>query len=180
MGLRQVAIAGLMSLALLGGCRADDAEAGTAGGGGGARSIPLLEGDLAFIDGVVPRQQVAMFLADDALAHAHDPALRRYAAKLKAVRVTEIATMKARRAAWVGEDETPPVEAEPQATIPAGRDFDRRWAAVMLRQHTATIELAERALQEADRDETKAIAKALIIRERAEIQALRRIAPLPW
>lgn len=176
MTLLKVTLSGLLALTLLGGCRAEQAEAEGTGGGGG-RAVAALEGDLAFIDGVVPRQQVAMFLADDALARAHDPALRKHAAKLKARRAEEIASLKARRASWVGEDETPPVDTEPQATIPAGAGFDRAWAQAMARQQLDTIAIAERALTEADRAETKAIARALIARERAELQDLRRISP---
>jgi uncharacterized protein (DUF305 family) len=144
--------------------------AGEGGGGGAAEAgtaVAAYEGDLAFVDGLVPHHMTGMWMAEDAVAKAHHPELKAFASRLKASQAKEIGDLKRARRSWVVEDETPPDESEPIATIPAGRDFDARWVARMAKHHQVAIDLAVRALQEAETEETRDLA-------RREIQARKR------
>ena len=174
MGLRQAWIGLGVALALCGAGCADEG-----GGGGGAlpaeagTAVAAYEGDLAFVDGLVPLGLVAVWMAEDAIAKANRPELKAFATKLKAARTKEIAQMRHHRQAWVGEDESPPIEYEPLATVPGGRGFDARWAKEMIRHEQAAIDIAERALEEAETPEARALAKQAAEKHRKDQAQLR-------
>ncbi len=165
-----------LALALALSCSACSGE----GGGGGAQpaeagtAVQAYEGDLAFVDGIVPHDLTAVWMAEDAIAKARRPELRAFATKVKASRTREIAELLRYRRTWVGEDETPPIEDDTIVTVPAGRDFDRRWTQAMIRHHQAAIEIAERAVREAETPEARKLAKSIAEKEKADKAQLQR------
>ena len=173
---RKLVIGAWIALALLGGGCAEE------GGGGGAQpaeagtAVEAYEGDLAFVDGLMPHDLTAMWMAEDAIAKARHPQLRALAVKLKAARAEEVAALRRQRQALVNDAEFPPIEHEPLATVPAGRDFDARWAAAMAKHQQAAIEIAERGMYEAATPEARAMAKRIAETQKVEQAQLQRWA----
>ena len=131
------------------------------------------EADRAFIDGMVPHHELAVMMADDALAKASQQPLKDFAVKVKADQGKEIAEMKAWRQAWFGSATTPADHSmHGQETLPAGADFDRRWADEMVKHHQGAITMSQTALAAATRPEVKALAQRIIDAQKAEVAQL--------
>lgn len=168
----------VVALALVGpGC---DDDGGGGGGGMKARpaqagtAVEAYEGDLAFVDGLMPHELTAMWLAEDAIAKARRPELRAYAARLKANRERDLAELRRYRRAWAGEEAAAPIDDATIATVPAGRDYDRRWAQAMIRHQQAAIDIAERGVKEAETPEARKAARRIADKEKADQAQLRK------
>ena len=59
-----------------------------------------------------------------------------------------------------------------QATLPAGADYDRRWADEMVKHHQGAITMAQTALAANTRPEVKAMAQRIIDAQQQEITQL--------
>ncbi len=99
---------------------------------------------VAYIDGIVPHHQIAIMRADEALAKASRPGMKTLAQRVKSDQTAEIAELKATRIRLTGSDETPPAMM-PQP-IPAGPEFERMWATMMIVHHQGAIDMSRLAL----------------------------------
>jgi uncharacterized protein (DUF305 family) len=108
-------------------------------------------------------------MADDALAKASQQPLKDFAVKVKADQGKEIAEMKGWRQAWFGSSTTPTDHAmHGMATLPAGADYDRRWADEMVKHHAGAITMAQVALAANTRPEVRALAQRIIDAQKVE------------
>lgn len=138
-----------------------------------AASPAASDADRAFIDGMVPHHEMAVRMADDALAKATRQELKDFAVKVKADQGKEIAEMKTWRRAWFGSSNTPADQSmHGQATLPTGADYDRRWADEMVKHHQGAVLMAQTALAAATRPEVKAMAQRIIDAQQLEITQL--------
>jgi uncharacterized protein (DUF305 family) len=170
---------GLLAAAFTAGCQASGSVTATPGASGApspaASAAPTAsDADRAFIDGMVPHHEMAVMMADDALAKAAHQELKDFATKVKADQGKEIAEMKAWRQTWFGSATTPAMDhgMMGQGTLAAGADFDRRWADEMVKHHQGAITMAQTALAATTRAEVKALAQRIIDAQQAEINQL--------
>lgn len=134
--------------------------------------------DQAFLDGMVPHHEMALMMADDALAKGNHAELRAFATKVKEDQAREIAQMKAYRQQWFGSASTPMMDhggmtGHGSMMIAAGATFDKEWAEEMIKHHQDAIDMAKLALSAAARPETKVLAQAIIDAQGQEQTQLR-------
>lgn len=129
--------------------------------------------DKAFIDGMVPHHEMALMMADDALAKATHTELKTFATKVKEDQSREITQLKSYRQQWFGSDSTPMMDHSQNMTFPAGPNFDKEWAEEMIKHHQGAIEMAQEALTTASRPEIKQMAQAIIDAQAQEQTLLR-------
>jgi uncharacterized protein (DUF305 family) len=152
--------------------------------------------DQAFIDMMVPHHESAIEMAHIAQERAEHAELQELADAIVATQSAEIAQLKAWREEWYGSAEAPSMEEMPMLpgmSMPPGhsmsggtmdmtadvddlRDaepFDRFFIDAMIRHHGQAVEAAEIVLAEADRDEIRNLATAIIEAQTREIAQLR-------
>ena len=146
--------------------------ASPASGQAGAQ-IQANAADRAFIDGMVPHHEMALMMADDALAKASHAELKTFATKVKADQQREIDQLKSWRAQWFGSSTTPMMDHGSMMTMTAGPNFDKEWSEEMIKHHQGAIDMAKQALAAAARPETKQMAQAIIDAQAQEQTQLR-------
>lgn len=129
--------------------------------------------DQAFIDGMVPHHEMALMMADDAVAKATHAELKTFATKVKADQSREISQLKSYRQQWFGSADTPMMDHSQMTMIAAGATFDKQWAEEMIKHHQDAIDMAKQALTSAARPETKQMAQAIINAQTQEQNQLR-------
>lgn len=98
----------------------------------------------AYIDAIVPHHEMALSMADDAIAKATHASLKEMAQMMKTDQAREIGQFKSARANLFGSDSTPmPMDPQP---IPAGPDFDKMWMEMMISHHQGAIDQSTLAL----------------------------------
>jgi uncharacterized protein (DUF305 family) len=153
------------------------AAAGLLAGCGNERdhSGPVQANDAnrAFIDRMVPHHEMALMMADDALAKAKHAELKTFAQKVKDDQTREITQMKQYRQEWFGSKATPPMDHSQMKSMAAGPDFDRMWSEGMIKHHQDAIDMANRVLTSPARPETKTLAQQVIDAQKKEQDQLR-------
>lgn len=142
--------------------------------------------DRAFIDAMVPHHQSAIEMARSAQAAGlTQPDLQQVAADILATQQAEIDRMKRWREEWFGSAEIDPQGAaalgmsedemgmvhEPDALLNAA-DPDAQFAAMMIDHHEGAVAMAKLALERAEREEIKELARAIIEAQEREIEVM--------
>lgn len=166
-----------LTMALLAtGCQASGTAAVTPTAPGAATpaaSPAASDADRAFIDGMVPHHEMAVMMADDALAKGTRTELKDFARKVKVDQGREITELKDWRQLWFGSSATPMDSAmHGMATLPVGADYDQRWADEMVKHHKGAVTMSQTALAAGTRPEVKALAQRIIDAQQAEITQL--------
>lgn len=98
----------------------------------------------AYIDAIVPHHEMALMMAEEAIAKAVHPGLKEMARMMMEAQTREIAEFKRIRTALVGSDTTPdPMEMK---EMPAGPEFDRMFLHMMIDHHQGAIDQSILAL----------------------------------
>jgi uncharacterized protein (DUF305 family) len=138
--------------------------------------VPTLS-DKVYIDGQVPHHQQLVILADEAIARANSAELKRMARMMKADMLKQIETLKHHRNMWFGSPETPPMHADMIPDIPAGPEFDARWAEVVAFHHQGAIARDQQLLSAPATKELRDMASEDIPKEAAQIEDLEKFYP---
>lgn len=150
------------------GCQTNEAPREAAPG-----QVQANDADRAFIDGMVPHHEMALMMADDALAKAKHAELKTFAQRVKDDQTREISQMKQYRQQWFASDATPPMDHSQMESMPPGPEFDRMWSEEMITHHQSAIDMANRALTTAARSETRTLAQQVIDAQKKEQDQLR-------
>lgn len=148
--------------------------------------------DQQFIDMMVPHHQGAVEMARIALQRARRPELRQLAEAIIRAQSAEIDQMRAWRQAWFGSPDTPPLSqmpmlagatggaemvhdmsAEVEQLRAAPEPFERAFIDLMIPHHQSAIDAARLALERAEHEELRALARAIIADQQREIDQLR-------
>ena len=166
---------------LLAACGGNDGDSGTSGTPTGA------EFDRAFIDAMVPHHESAIEMAKAAKkAGLEQPDLVKVADDILATQQQEIDQMKEWRAEWFDSGEIDPngaatlglsesdmgMQHEADALLDSG-DVDTDFAQMMITHHQGAIEMAKLAADNAEHDEIKDLAEAIISAQEREIEVMR-------
>ena len=130
------------------------------------------EADRMFIDEMVPHHEMALMMAEDALAKANTQELKSFAQKVKDDQAREIAQMKSWRKDWFGSEATPPMDHSGMKPIPAGPDYDRMWAQEMIVHHQGAIDMSNQRQAALARPELKELAQRIITAQKQEQEQL--------
>lgn len=168
-------------LLLLVACGGSDGDSGTNGTPTGA------DFDRAFIDAMVPHHESAIEMAKAAKeAGLEQPDLVKVADDILATQQQEIDEMKEWRSEWFGSSEIDPNEAaalgmsesdmgmqhDADALLSSG-DVDTDFAQMMITHHQGAIEMAKLAADNAEHDDVKDLAEAIISAQEREIEVMR-------
>lgn len=157
-----------------GGGTADQAQQGRDQGVRSAQVKQASAEDREFIDEMTPHHQMGVMMAEDALKKAKHPELRAFAQKTMADQRKDIAELKKHRRHLFGSVETPPMDHDQMTHVPAGANFDVKWAQSMIQHHQQAIDNAKETLDEAQAPEVKEMARMMIEKQTKEQQELRR------
>jgi uncharacterized protein (DUF305 family) len=164
------------------------ALAGCGGGDAGAEGVPQGEAfDRAFIDAMVPHHESAIEMANAAKeAGLSQPDLVKVANDILATQQDEIDRMKEWRGEWFGSSEIDPDGAAALGlsesamgmqhdadALRDSTDVDTDFAQMMITHHEGAIEMAELAEDNAEHDELKELAEAIIDAQEREIEVMR-------
>jgi uncharacterized protein (DUF305 family) len=152
----------------VGGCQPSEAPPEARTG-----EVQANDADRAFIDGLVPHHEMAIAMADEALAKATHAELKTFAQKVKDDQTREINQMKQYRQEWFASNATPSMDHSQMTSMAAGPDFDRMWSEAMIKHHQGATDMANRALTAAARPETKTLAQQVIDAQKKEQDQLR-------
>lgn len=151
--------------------------------------------DQAFIDMMVPHHQSAIAMAVVALARAEHPEIATLAPQIIEAQEREIAQLRGWREAWYGDASTPPLTAMPlvpgmgMSGMDHGpmsmdmsgdirdlwlveEDFDKAFIDAMIPHHESAIEAATIALDKAEHQEIRDVARAIIEEQQREIEEM--------
>ena len=162
--------------------------AGCGGGDGDSSSgTPTGEAfDRAFIDAMVPHHESAIEMARAAKeAGLSQPDLVKVADDILATQQNEIDEMRGWRAEWFGSSEIDPngasalgmsesemgMQHDADALLNSG-DVDTDFAQMMITHHQGAIEMAKLAADNAEHDEIKDLAEAIISAQEREIDVM--------
>ena len=160
------------------------------GGGDGDSSSGTPTGqafDRAFIDAMVPHHESAIEMAHTAKAAGlSQPDLVKVADDILATQQDEIDEMRGWRAEWFGSREIDPngasalgmsesemgMQHDADALLNSG-DVNTDFAQMMITHHRGAIEMAKLAAENAEHDEIKDLAEAIISAQEREIAVMR-------
>jgi uncharacterized protein (DUF305 family) len=132
--------------------------------------------DVAFIDGMIPHHEGAIVMAQQALEQSERDELKQMAQAIIDTQAAEIEQLRAWRTAWypdaAASDEMH-MEGMGPMEVPTGDEaFDLRFIDSMIPHHESAIVMAQQAMEEAEREEVKQLAQAIIDTQAAEIAQL--------
>lgn len=141
----------------------------------GDRRIPLTPDDLAFIDFFVPHHQMAIQMAELAIANGSDD-IKRMATMMRDAQQEEVDTMLAVRLELAGSRTVPPPPDDPvmmahlehMQTL-SGAALDQMFLEQMIPHHAAGIPTAHRANPHLERTELKKLAKDIFNAQAREV-----------
>ena len=132
--------------------------------------------DAAFIDGMIEHHQGAIDMAEMALEQTEHEEIRAMAEAIIAAQTGEIEQMQSWRSAWYPDlAPTGGMEMEMgEMTISddASKPFDQRFIEAMISHHEGAIHMAEMALEQAEHEEIRTLAQAVITAQQAEIEQM--------
>ncbi len=154
--------------------------------------------DQQFIDMMVPHHEGAVAMARIALQRASRSEIRQMADDIVRSQSAEIDQMRAWRQAWYGSGETPSMDQMPMLHAMAGmgdmsapmpatmnmaeeverlrtapEPFELAFIDLMIPHHQSAIDAARLALQQAEREEIRALAREIIAAQQREIDQMR-------
>jgi uncharacterized protein (DUF305 family) len=132
--------------------------------------------DVAFIDGMIPHHEGAIVMAQQALEQSERAEIKQMAQAIIDAQAAEIEQLGAWRAEWypdVAVSGNMQMEGMGPMEVPAGDGpFDLRFIDSMIPHHESAISMAQQALVEAEQDEVRQMAQAIIDTQAAEIAQL--------
>ncbi|NCC33818.1 MAG: DUF305 domain-containing protein [Chloroflexia bacterium] len=133
--------------------------------------------DALFIDSMIVHHEGAIVMAQQALESAERPEIRQLAEAIVSAQQTEITQMRDWRSAWY-PDLAPTsgmqMDMGPMTVAAGSTPFDQRFIEAMIPHHEGAILMAEDALQNAERQEIKNLAQAIITAQQSEIAQMRQ------
>jgi uncharacterized protein (DUF305 family) len=149
----------------------------------GDRRIPLTpRDDVTFIDFFLPHHEMALMMADHAIAHGENPEVIAMATQMKATQTAEIATMRSQREALTGSGDSPTVPSDPhmeeemlemaQASPP---EVDRMFLEGMIVHHASALPTAHRARPHVTDPELAQLANTMYLEQAREIGEMKTI-----
>jgi uncharacterized protein (DUF305 family) len=130
-----------------------------------------------FIDSMIVHHEGAIIMANQALEQAERPEILALANEIINAQEAEIGQMKAWRTEWhadlaetMGMDMNMGPMEVPEGVTP----FDQRFIEAMIPHHEGAIAMARDALENAERQEIKDLANAIITAQEAEIAEMRQ------
>jgi uncharacterized protein (DUF305 family) len=182
---------GLLLMALLAACGTPAADTSTApttttmtgmdhgSTGGMDHGVIPAEGqpyDAVFIDSMIVHHEGAIAMANQALEQAERQDIKDLANAILSAQEAEIGQMKEWRTSWypdLAETSGMAMDMGPME-VPAGdAPFDQRFIQAMIPHHEGAIAMARDALQNAERQEIKELAQAIISAQEAEITQMK-------
>jgi uncharacterized protein (DUF305 family) len=133
--------------------------------------------DATFIDSMIEHHQGAVDMATLALEQAEHEELRSFAEAIIAAQTSEIEQMQNWRSQWFPD--LAPTEGMQmdmgQMTISEDESipFDQRFIEAMISHHQGAIDMAQEAVEQAEHEEIRTLAKAIIEAQSAEIEQMR-------
>lgn len=128
--------------------------------------------DQIFIDGMVPHHEMAVMMADDALAKAGQSKTKDFARLIKQKQPPEIQQLKSWRQQWYGSSTTPPMDHSDFQALSTGPDYDRKWTEMMIAHHQMAVDMSQQLLTTATKPEIKQMAQQVIADQSREIEQL--------
>ncbi|MBP1468324.1 DUF305 domain-containing protein [Candidatus Chloroploca sp. M-50] len=133
--------------------------------------------DALFIDSMIVHHEGAIVMAQQALESSERPEIRQLAEAIVSAQQTEITQMRDWRSAWY-PDLAPTsgmqMDMGPMMVAAGSTPFDQRFIEAMIPHHEGAILMAEDALPNAERQEIKNLAQAIITAQEAEIAQMRQ------
>lgn len=133
--------------------------------------------DAVFIDSMIVHHEGAIFMANQALEQGERQEVKDLANAILMAQAAEIGQMKEWRTEWYPDlAETGGMAMDMGPTeVPAGdAPFDQRFIQAMIPHHESAIAMARDALQNAEHQELKDLAQAIISAQEAEIAQMRQ------
>jgi uncharacterized protein (DUF305 family) len=186
------AAAGVVAAAvlLLAACGGSGDEPGLGAGGAEATNRADVPFDRAFIDAMVPHHEGAIAMARVAMeAGLSEPELVEIADAVVATQQEEIDRMRSWREEWYGSAEIDPegaaalglsaaemgMQHDAHELASAG-DVDAAFAAMMIDHHEGAVTMAGLALERAEHEEIRQLAREIVDAQEREIAVMRRHA----
>ncbi|MFF9472047.1 DUF305 domain-containing protein [Streptomyces roseolus] len=140
--------------------------------------------DVMFAQMMIPHHEQALKMAELAEGRAEDPDVKRIVAAIEKAQDPEIQKMKAWLRGW-GKPESAAMDhgmagmmsEQDMKDLAAvqGRDFDRKFAELMIAHHEGAVEMAKTEQKAGGNAEAKALAGEVVTAQTAEIAELRKI-----
>jgi len=133
--------------------------------------------DARFIDSMIVHHEGAIAMAQQALETTERPEIRQLAEAIVSAQQTEIAQMRTWRSAWypdLAPTDGMQMDMGPMSVADGRTPFDQRFIEAMIPHHEGAIMMARDALQKAERQEIKDLARAIITAQEAEIAQMRQ------
>lgn len=147
------------------------------------------DADVAFAQQMIPHHQQAVEMAEMALDPAREASepVRDLAGRIGDAQQPEIETMQGWLEDWDAKAEdhsdhdmggmTGMMSDDQMSALAAatGTDFDRMWLQMMIEHHEGAVEMAETEVADGQDSQAKALARAIIDAQRAEITEMTRL-----
>lgn len=133
--------------------------------------------DATFIDSMIVHHEGAIAMANQALQSAERPEIRAMAEAIIAAQQNEIDQMTNWRAAWypdLAKTDGMGMEMGPMLVADGDAPFDQRFIEAMIPHHEGAVSMARDALMNAERQEIKDLAEAIIAAQEREIAEMRQ------
>lgn len=194
--LATVLAAGVLSVAVLGGCSGESqspgmnhsssAPAASGSASGSVSSDTSRAGDVMFAQMMIPHHQQAVEMADMALDKSSASAdVKKLAGEVKAAQDPEIKQMQGWLQEWgeptampdgMNHDDGMMTEADMTSLKAAdGQEFDKQWLTMMIAHHRGAVEMAQQVLATTQNPEVKALAESIVTSQNAEIDEMEKM-----
>lgn len=128
--------------------------------------------DATFIDSMIVHHESAIAMANQALQEAARPEVKALAQAIVAAQEAEIAQLRAWRATWypeLAETAGMAMDMGPMEVVAGAEPFDQRFIQAMIPHHEGAIAMARDALQNAEHQEIKDLAQAVVTAQEGEV-----------
>ncbi|HMQ34573.1 MAG TPA: DUF305 domain-containing protein [Chloroflexaceae bacterium] len=132
--------------------------------------------DATFIDSMIVHHEGAITMAQQALPQAERQEIKDLAQAIITAQEAEIVQLRAWRAAWhpdLAETAGMAMDMGDMEIAAGDAPFDQRFIQAMIPHHEAAVAMAQDALQNAERQEVKDLAQAVITAQEGEIAQMR-------
>ncbi|MCX5582949.1 DUF305 domain-containing protein [Streptomyces erythrochromogenes] len=191
---RRLAVAGAVAAGALLLAACGDGDSASSPASSTQATAPVSAGafndaDVTFAQGMIPHHQQALEMAGLADGRAEDQEIKTLAGQIEKAQDPEITTLRSWLTAW-GKPESPAAghggghggmpgmmseQEMKDLTAAKGKDFDRKFAQLMVAHHNGAVEMAKTELKDGSNADAKKLADAIIKAQSAEITQLQSI-----